>query len=78
MPSSVVHNDDKRWQAIFIEYFLYVYGNRQAVDGHGLLPHLSFHLFRFVVRQLAPKIRKMWKTNRAPSPRSMLLTFSKI
>ena len=34
MPSSVVHNDDNRWQTIFIEYFLYVYGNRQAVDGH--------------------------------------------
>ena len=33
-PSSVVHKDDNRWQTIFIEYFLYVYGNRQAVDGH--------------------------------------------
>ena len=30
-----MHNDDNRWQTIFIEYFLYVYGNRQAVDGHG-------------------------------------------
>ena len=29
-----MHNDDNRWQTIFIEYFLYVYGNRQAVDGH--------------------------------------------
>ena len=34
-PSSVVHNDNNRWQTIFIEYFLYVYENRQAVDGHG-------------------------------------------
>ena len=42
MPSSVVHNDDNRWQAIFIEYFLYVYGNRQAVNGHGREGELDF------------------------------------
>ena len=42
MPSSVVHNDDNRWQTIFIEYFLYVYGNRQAVDGHAARRRVAF------------------------------------
>ena len=36
-----MHNDDNRWQTIFIEYFLYVYGNRQAVDGHAGKPELG-------------------------------------
>ena len=30
-----MHYDDNRWQTIYIENFLYVYGNRQAVGGHG-------------------------------------------
>ena len=58
-----MHNDDNRWQTIFIEYFLYVYGNRQAVDGHG--PNTTISR---LVKSVAQIIRLTFLVGQHPHP----------